>query len=114
MGASRYLSIRAGALAHRRDRGYIEPFYHATYTFSAFIIFGFMPLISFLIPNVSDNRFLISCIITAIILFMVGSLRVFISTKHWIRGGIELLLIGGAAAIVAFAVGHFSAGLIAS
>lgn len=105
MGASRYLSIRASASVHGLDRGYLEPAYHGIFTFSSFVIFGLIPLFSYLIPNVTDYRFSISCILTAIALFCVGSLRYFITKKHWLRGGIEMLSIGGIVAIIAYSVG---------
>lgn len=112
MGASRYLSIRAGASVSGASRGYLEPTYHALVTFFAFVIFGLFPLISFLIPSFANNRFLISCIFTAIILFTVGSLRILINKKNWLQGGLEMLLIGGLAAAIAYAVGSIIKSLI--
>jgi VIT1/CCC1 family predicted Fe2+/Mn2+ transporter len=112
MGASRYLSIRAGAAVRNVNRGYLEPAYHGTCTFLAFIIFGFFPLFSFLIPQIDHYRFLISCIITALVLFVVGSLRFFVSKKHWLQGGVEMLLIGGVVAIIAYGVGYFIKDLV--
>lgn len=106
MGASRYLSIRASASVHNKNRGYLEPAYHALCTFAAFFILGLFPLISFLVPGITQHRFLISCVITAISLFLVGSLRIFISRKHWLQGGLEMLFIGGMVALIAYGVGH--------
>lgn len=112
MGASRYLSIRAGASAHGLSRGYLEPFYHAICTFLAFFIFGLFPLISFLLPGITQHRFLISCVLTGCTLFIVGSLRIFISKKHWLQGGLEMLIIGGVVAVIAYYVGYFIKGLV--
>lgn len=105
MGASRYLSIRASAAVHGNDRGVLEPFYHAFCTFAAFVLFGLLPLLSFLIPGVLQHRFLVSAITTAIALFVVGSLRILVIKKHWFRGGMEMLIIGGVAAVIAYGVG---------
>lgn len=105
MGASRYLSIRASAAAHGRSRGFLEPMYHGLVTFFSFVLFGFLPLFSFLIPGFAKQRFIISAILTGIILFVVGSMRIFITKKYWLRGGIEMLSVGGAAALIAYAVG---------
>lgn len=107
MGASRYLSIRASASAYGTDRGYLEPFYHSACTFLAFFIFGLFPLISFMIPGVIHHRFLIDCIITGSVLFLVGSLRIFVTKKRWWQGGVEMLLIGGGVAVTAYGVGYF-------
>lgn len=105
MGASRYLSIRAGASAKGITRGFLEPLNHSLVTFFAFFIFGLFPLLSYIIPDVGTARFAISCILTAITLFIVGSLRFFVSHKGWFRGGFEMLILGGVVAAVAYFVG---------
>jgi vacuolar iron transporter family protein len=112
MGASRFLSIRAAASAHGADRGYIEPFYHAFVTFLAFFMFGLLPLLSFLIPNIQHMQFALSACATAVALFVVGSLRVFVTKKAWLRGGLEMLLIGGVVAVLAYAVGFYIKSLV--
>lgn len=114
MGASRYLSIRSAAAVHDINRGYLEPLYHAFTTFAAFFIFGLCPLLSFLIPGMVGHRFIVSILITAISLFFVGSLRIFISKKRWYQGGFEMLGIGGMAAIIAYSVGYWIKALISS
>lgn len=58
-----------------------------------------------MIPNFVYGRFLLSCVITGIALFLVGSLRIFIEKKRWFLGGIEMLMIGGAVAAIAYGVG---------
>lgn len=106
MGASRFLSIRADARANRNSRGFLEPLYHGVFTFIAFFLFGLVPLLSFLFPVNSENQFFFSCIITACTLFLVGSLQIVISKKHWLRGGFEMLIVGGIVATIAYAVGY--------
>ncbi|MFN3233888.1 MAG: VIT1/CCC1 transporter family protein [Gammaproteobacteria bacterium] len=105
MGASRFLSIRAGAAAHNVTRGFIEPLYHGFCTFFSFFIFGLFPLITFLIPRVGEHRFWMSCVLTGITLFCVGSLRIFISKKDWFKGGLEMLILGSIVAFVSYGVG---------
>lgn len=112
MGASRYLSMRAGSAAQGTKLGFLEPFYHAWMTFIAFVLFGAVPILSFIIPGFEKHRFLISAIMTAFTLFIVGALRVFVTAKGWLRGGIEMLSIGGVAAIIAYAVGYVLAKLL--
>lgn len=107
MGASSYLSARVGATAKGSAPGYLDPFLHGLATFLAFIICGAVPLISFvLMPGFLEHQFWISCVLTALTLFLVGSLRVFIVGTGWIKGGLEMLTVGGVAAIIAYGVGH--------
>jgi VIT1/CCC1 family predicted Fe2+/Mn2+ transporter len=55
---------------------------------------------------VIDNVFALSAITTAVSLFVVGALRVKITKKNWIKSGIEMLLVGGIAATVAYLIGY--------
>ncbi len=87
------------------NRGHLEPLYHALVTFSAFFLFGLFPLISFLLPSLGAHQLLFSCVLTGIILFLTDSLRILIKDKHWFWGGIEMLLIGGLFALIAYCVG---------
>jgi len=109
MAASNYLSIRAEAAVKGVSRGYLEPFYHGFSTFLSFIICGAVPLISFLVPGFFEYRFLISCVMTAITLFIVGSLRIIVAGKRWLQGGLEMLAVGGLAATIAYSIGYFLA-----
>lgn len=109
MGASRYLSIRAKAAAAGINRGYLEPFYHGWITFLAFVVFGTVPIFSFIMPGFIEHRFLISIIMTGITLFVVGSLRIFVVPKGWLYAGFEMLSVGSAAALIAYGVGFLLA-----
>lgn len=83
-----------------------DPRRHGFATFAAFIIAGAFPLLPFLIPNL-PNSFLISSIVGALTLFIVGASRSVITSITWIRGGLEMLLVGSSAALVAYFVGSF-------
>ncbi len=109
MGASSYLSHRVGAAAKGISSGCLDPVYHGAVTFISFSVFGAVPLISFLIPGFAEHQFWISCVSSAISLFFVGSLRVFVLGRGWLQGGLEMLAVGGIAAITAYAVGHYLA-----
>lgn len=109
MGASNYLSIRTKSQARGVTRGRLEPFYHAFTTFTSFVIFGAIPLLSFLVPGFVEHPFLVSSIMTAVTLFLVGALRVYIVETSWWRGGLEILAVGGAAALISYGVGYFLA-----
>jgi len=112
MGASRFLSIRVGSDKDAKKRGIKEPLAHASATFTAFVILGSIPLLAYLIPNLQDHAFLISAILTGVTLFIVGSLRYFVTQRDWLRSGLEVLFIGAAAASVAYIVGLFLGNLL--
>jgi len=84
-------------------------------TFTAFLICGIIPLLAFLllffIPTIQDNAFLISALLTGITIFTVGALRSVFIAKHWFRAGLEMFLVGGVAASVAYVIGYVLRGL---
>jgi len=92
-----------------------SPVLAALITFSAFIVFGFVPLLTFVlifyIPDLKSDAFLISSVMTGITIFTVGSLRSFIIAKNWFKAGLEMFLVGGAAALVAYVIGFYLQGL---
>lgn len=84
-------------------------------TFAAFVVAGAMPLLFFAIeaafPGSIGDEFLWSAVITAATFFSVGAMKSRFVERHWLRAGLETLLIGGAAASIAFAVGFALKGL---
>lgn len=80
-----------------------DPKKHGLATFTAFTIAGFFPLIPYVFGL--PNAFLLSCIIGGLTLFTVGALRTLITTVSFVRGGIEMLMIGSFAAGIAYVVG---------
>lgn len=81
-----------------------NPVRHGLVTFVAFVLAGFVPLLPFFVPGLT-NTFLISSILGATMLFTIGALRSLITTVGAFRGGIEMLTTGGAAAAVAYLIG---------
>jgi vacuolar iron transporter family protein len=85
-------------------------------TFSAFSLAGFLPLISYLVaffrPDFLPRAFSSSVALTVAALFVVGAARCYITRRTWWRSGFEILALGGAAALCAFAVGHFLQALV--
>lgn len=115
MAASNFLSIRSKAEAHGMPRGSVEPTSHAIATFIAFIIFGAMPLLGFFFNNIIlINPFIMSSIVTAVTLFILGAVRSIVSHRRWYMTGLENLSIGAIAAIVAYYCGKLMAYLMAS
>jgi vacuolar iron transporter family protein len=87
-----------------------NPIIAGTVTFIAFILAGFMPLITYILtyfyPQILPKAFIMTIILTAITLFIVGSLRTLVTGKNWIQNGIEMLLVGGLASGVAYYIGY--------
>ena len=92
------------------------PFKLGLTTFISFILFGFIPLMIYVLdsifPAITINKFLFSIILTAIALFILGVFKARVTHKHWLYSGAEVLIIGGLAATAAFIVGKFLAGLV--
>ncbi len=72
-------------------------------TFTAFLLCGLVPLLPFVASLAADV--LLSVVMTALVFFAIGSLKSRWSTANWWWSGVETLLIGMAAAGVAYAVG---------
>lgn len=83
-----------------------DPRKHALATLLAFVLAGTLPLLPYLIPSL-DFPIQLSAVIGGLTLFTVGALRSLITAVNWLRGGLEMLFIGSAAAAVAFLVGNF-------
>ncbi len=73
-------------------------------TFSSFTVFGFIPLIPYVLAIDSD-KFLISTLFTFIALVLLGTLRWKVTTQALWRTVGETVLLGGIAAIIAYFVG---------
>lgn len=81
---------------------------HALFTFIAFTIAGFVPLMPYILYQ-GAHRFEISAAVAAVTLFAAGALRTLITRVNWLRGGIEMLAVGTVAGTVAFVVGRLVA-----
>lgn len=86
-----------------------QPLSAGTTTFAAFVTVGAIPLgaylIDWLFPRVIEQPFRVSSVMTGIAFFVVGALKSRFVEQHWLRSGAETLLIGGAAATIAYALG---------
>ncbi len=79
-------------------------------TFISFILVGTIPLIIYLIDFVNPldlDLFLTSAILTGIAFALIGVLKAFVNNTNALRGLLETLLLGGAAALIAYFVGDF-------
>jgi VIT1/CCC1 family predicted Fe2+/Mn2+ transporter len=84
-------------------------------TFIAFAAAGALPLITYGVNAVSadavGNPFLWSAVLTGLTFFIVGAVKSRFVDQHWLRSGLETLLVGGAAAALAYGVGVSLRGL---
>jgi VIT1/CCC1 family predicted Fe2+/Mn2+ transporter len=86
-----------------------SPWRAAFATFAAFVVCGLVPLLPYL--SGLRSTFLVSCIMTGVTFFLIGSFKSRWSTSGWLRSGMETLLVGALAAGLAYGVGVFLKGL---
>lgn len=111
MGASNFLSIRSEeAVRHSRGDPMEEPFpfRHGVATMLAFIVAGAVPLLPYVLVA-PERRFGVAIAAPLAILFIVGALRSAVTLLRWWKAGLEMLLVGAAAALVAYGVGYLLA-----
>lgn len=94
----------------------ISPVRAGLVTFGAFVAIGILPLLPFLTilffePNY-HMIFVISSLLTAGTFFGIGAMKSRYVAEHWIRAGLETLLMGGGAALLAFGVGALLRSLV--
>jgi VIT1/CCC1 family predicted Fe2+/Mn2+ transporter len=111
MGASNVLSRRSH-VGRKTPPKFGTILINGTATFAGFVAAGFVPLIAYLVPFPAEQRFKIATILALTALFMVGASRSFFVGRSWFTLGMEMLLVGGLATAVAYAVGALSAELI--
>ncbi len=80
-----------------------HPLKAAMATFLAFLVAGMVPLVPFLVSV--QNAFAVSVSLTLAVFFAIGAMKSRWSLAPWWRSGIETLLIGGTAALLAYLVG---------
>lgn len=80
-----------------------HPMKAAWATFAAFLAAGMVPLMPFLFGL--DNAFTLSTGATLLTFFAIGAYKSRWSLAPWWRSGLETLLIGGTAALIAYSVG---------
>jgi VIT1/CCC1 family predicted Fe2+/Mn2+ transporter len=109
MGASNYLSRRSHA--EGADPGRRQPARHGLATLVGFVTAGVIPLAAYLVPLPDDARFPAAIVLTLASLFFVGASRSLVTRAPFVRSGLEMLLIGSAAAAVAYGIGAFVSSL---
>lgn len=103
MAASNYLSERSrpGDRMTRRNAAK-----HGAATFVGFLVAGAVPLLGYLVPLDESYRFAVAGALTLATLFAVGAGRAFAAEHiNWLRGGLEMFLVGAIAAGTAYGIG---------
>lgn len=110
MGASNFLSKRSrGEEEELLSRG--EAARHGTVTFVSFVLTGAIPLFAY-IAAPAGWRFTATTAVTLLTLFGVGAMRATVTQHRWWRAGLEMLLVGAAAAGIAYGIGAFMARVV--
>ena len=88
-----------------------NPVRAAAATFIAFVVCGAFPLLPYLLAM--DDPFPIASIMTGCVFFGIGAAKSLWAPEPWWRSGLETLLIGAAAAAVAYWIGFLLSDLVA-
>lgn len=88
------------------------PLKGAAVTMAAFVVAGSLPILPYFLFSASSAAFFFAMLATGVALFAVGSLRSLFTGKRWTVAGFEVLLMGGAAAVIAYATGALIRNLV--
>lgn len=93
-----------------------NPLIAGSVTFAAFLLAGVLPLLSFLAnwlwPGLIAAPFQVSVGLTLLAFFAIGAAKSRYVSQSWFRGGIETLVIGGVAALLAYGIGASLKGVV--
>jgi VIT1/CCC1 family predicted Fe2+/Mn2+ transporter len=93
-----------------------KPVLSGVATFCAFLVAGSVPLLTYfagLFVTIDPGlAFGISILLSGLALFGLGAAKVLITERSWFRSGLEMLVVGGIAAGVAYLVGYLLQGLV--
>ena len=84
-------------------------------TLTAFVTVGFLPLLVFVVdailPGDIDNAFTWSAALTGVAFLVVGAMKSRFVDQPWWRSALETLMVGGLAAVLAYAAGALLQGV---
>jgi len=92
-----------------------SPFMRGLFTFISFLIIGFIPMIVYVVDYVNHleiNLFFWCSVLTGIGFGVVGLLKSYLTKTSKFKGVAETILLGAAAAAVAYYVGDFLEGIL--
>ena len=85
-----------------------SPIFNGLVTFGSFVVFGFVPLLVFVVQRFVEwdiNSMFWACALTGLTLFGLGVSKSRFSSVKWWKSGAEMLFLGGLAAVAAFYIG---------
>jgi VIT1/CCC1 family predicted Fe2+/Mn2+ transporter len=92
-----------------------RPLRAAVVTFAAFVVVGSIPLLPFfLLGDGVQRAFVVSAVATGATFFGIGAVRGRAAGRSLLRSGLETFLVGGAAAVMAYAIGTWLRGTFGS
>lgn len=110
MAASDYLGSRSEEAAQKSegitilsDRSAVKA---SIFTFVAFVSAGVIPLLPYLLASSEEHLFVYAGSATAAALAGVGALRGVVSRRRIVISTLEMLAIGGVAAVMAYLIGY--------
>ena len=110
MASGNYLGVKSEIeyedAAGEHDHEDESPLRHGIVTFITFSVMGLLPLLPYVF-NINP-KFQLSALIVGISLFSIGASRSKITKKSWLKSGLEMLFVGGLAAVVAYLVGFLA------
>ena len=113
MGTGEYLSLKADIkykinnnINTKKDR---IPYRNGILMFISFIVFGFIPLLLYLLINkfFKKNNYIITYFSVILALFTLGVVQSKFTKEKWYISGGQVSLYGGAAAFIAFNISSF-------
>lgn len=105
-GAS--MSISAYLAARSEKVGKKTPLSIALWTLSAFVVIGFTPMVPYVF---GIGSFWLSCLMTGIAFFGIGLVKWIVSKMTPLFSALQTLVLGTVAALIAYGVGVWLAGL---
>lgn len=84
-----------------------HPIRNGLFMFFSYIAGGLIPLLPYFFLSVQEALF-VSIPVTLVGLFMLGSFTTKFTKQSWIKAGIHMMILAGAALAVGFLVGHFA------
>lgn len=85
---------------------------NALATFVAFVAAGALPLIPFLFGIGDGFEFAVSALAAGAALFIIGGMRTVVTRRSFFISGLQMLLVGGIAALIAYGVGNVIESLV--
>jgi vacuolar iron transporter family protein len=104
MGVSNVLSVRSTLTAATRPP-LLDASRTGSATFAAFVSAGLFPLSAYILPIPDQLRFTVACCFAGLGLFGVGACRSLFSDRPWLIAGLEMLVLGTIASVVAYTIG---------